>query len=690
MSSGTDKLRDPVKFLKGVGPARAELLQKLGVRSISDLLFFFPRTYEDLTDVKTISRLREGELVTVVCRVVEVDCRVSQSGTTIVGMLCEDGTGYVRAVWFNQMFVKDRYQAGQEVILSGKAKRTPLHWELAHPSIRAADAPNLGMSVLPRYRLTQGLQQVHVRRMVQSALEHALPHVREALPLRLRELHALPDIHQAIRDIHFPATLDACDAARRRFVFQEFLVLQLALAMRRHQIGSQRAATPLPCSARIDSRIRRLFPFPLTDGQDQVIAEIVEDLQRDIPMNRLLQGDVGSGKTAVAIYAMLLAVAHGRQAVLMAPTEILAQQHFDQLQRLLSNSRVRLGLWTGHVRGRTRDTLQQQVADGQLDILVGTQAIVQSGLQLPHVALVVIDEQHRFGVKMRARLKAAGVDPHYLVMTATPIPRTVAMVEFGDLEISSLRSFPPDRPPVHTYWVSDQKRSSYWEFVRSQLVAGRQAMVVTPRVEEHARAEQASVQAAFESLANGELEAFRLDLIHGQLPAAEKLAAIEQFRRGKTQVLVATSIVEVGIDVPNLTVMVIENADRYGLAQLHQLRGRVGRGAFPGYVGVFASPTNDWARQRLEAFVSTHDGFALAERDFELRGPGDLFGTQQHGLPPLRIADVHRDAAVFELARSAAQALIDEDPALALPEHAELSRQARARYGKVLDLGAVG
>ncbi len=690
MSHGPDNLRAPVKFLKGVGPERAELLHKLGVRTISDLLFFFPRDYEDLTQTTSTAGLQEGELVTLNCRVVEVEARVSQSGTSIVGMLCQDQTGYVRAVWFNQPFIKDRYLAGQEVVLSGKAKRTPLYWELAHPRIRAADAQQSGLAVLPRYRLTKGLQQFQLRRMVQSALDQVLPLIKEALPEGIRQVHGLPDIQDAIRDIHFPASLEACDAARRRFVFQELLVLQLALAMRRHQVTAQRRATPLSCSARIDARIRRLFPFPFTEGQDQVIAEIIADLQRDVPMNRLLQGDVGSGKTALAIYAMLVAIAHGYQAILMAPTEILAQQHVDGLRRLLADSRVRVALWTGAVRGKPRDQLQQQITNGEIDVLVGTQAIVQSHLQLPKVALVVIDEQHRFGVRMRAQLKAAGVDPHYLVMTATPIPRTVAMVEFGDLEVSSLRSFPPHRQPVHTYWVSQDKRDSFWRFVREQLTAGRQAMVVTPMVDEHRREELASVQAAFESLANGELEAFRLDLIHGQLPPAEKLAAIDQFRRGKTQVLVATSIVEVGIDVPNLTVMVIENADRFGLAQLHQLRGRVGRGAFPGYVGIFASPQNPLAQERLEAFVATRDGFALAERDFQLRGPGDLFGTRQHGLPPLRIADVRRDAATFEVAREVARTLIAQDPTLSRPEHAELLRQAKARYGKVLDLGAVG
>ena len=351
---------------------------------------------------------------------------------------------------------------------------------------------------------------------------------------------------------------------------------------------------------------------------------------------------------------------------------------------------VNVALWTGAVRGKMRERLQQQFADGQVDILVGTQAIVQSKLKLPKVALVVIDEQHRFGVRMRAQLKAAGVDPHYLVMTATPIPRTVAMVEFGDLDVSSLKSFPPNRQPVHTYWVTAEQRPSFWQFVRDQLQAGRQAMVITPMVDESEREDVASVESAFEALANGELEAFRLNLIHGQLSPADKLSVIDQYRSGKSQVLVATSIVEVGIDIPNLTVMVIENANRFGLAQLHQLRGRVGRGAFPGYVGIFADPKTEDARQRLEAFVSTRDGFVLAERDFELRGPGDLFGTQQHGLPPLRVADIRRDGDLFDLAREAARKLVELDPGLTDSSFRELRRQAVARYGQVLDLGDAG
>ncbi len=690
MATAAENILSPVQYLKGVGPARAELLNKLGIHTISDLLFFFPRDYEDLTQSTTISGLREGELGTVRCHIVELDSRSTQTGTTIFAMLCQDATGYVRAVWFNQPFMRDRFAVGQEILLSGKAKRTPLNWELSHPRIRAADSGQPDHAVLPIYRLTKGVQQHQLRRMIQAALDNALPHVNEALPEKFRQTHQLLSIHDAIRDIHFPDSIERSELARNRFVFQEFLVLQLSLAIRRQRITAQRRAAPLECTAQIDARIRRLLPFPLTEGQSSVIEEVVADLERDVPMNRLLQGDVGSGKTAVAIFAMLVAVAHGRQAVLMAPTEILAQQHYDQLCDLLRASRVNVALWTGALRGKARASLQQQIADGGVDILVGTQAIVQSDLPLPKVALVVIDEQHRFGVRMRAQLKAAGVDPHYLVMTATPIPRTVAMVEFGDLDVSSLRSFPPNRQPVHTYWVTEDKRQSFWQFVRDQLQAGRQAIVITPMVDESQHEDVASVETAFEALANGELEAFRLNLIHGQLSPPEKLAVIDQFRSGKTQALVATSIVEVGIDIPNLTVMVIENANRFGLAQLHQLRGRVGRGAFPGYVGVFAQPKTEEARRRLEAFVATNDGFELAETDFELRGPGDLFGTQQHGLPPLRVADVRRDAAIFERARAAAQQLVKSDPELSDPNFTELRRQAAARYGQVLDLGDVG
>ena len=446
----------------------------------------------------------------------------------------------------------------------------------------------------------------------------------------------------------------------------------------------------LEATVKVDTRIRRLIPFALTDGQNRAIAEIAGDMAQRMPMNRLLQGDVGSGKTVVAVYAMLLAVAHGAQAALMAPTEILARQHHATLERLLAGSQVRLGLLTGGLRQQARAEMLAQLKAGEVQIVIGTQAVVESEAAFANLGLVVIDEGHKFGVRQRATLKQAGPQPHYLVMTATPIPRTIAMALFGDLDVSTLRDAPPGRQQVHTYSPQPDQRSRWWEFFRRKLREGRQGYVVTPLVAESETMPVLSLDETYEGLVNGELAEFRLGLVHGRMSAEEKQAAMEAFRQGDTQVLVATSVIEVGVDVPNATLMTIEGAERFGLAQLHQLRGRVSRGAFAGYCCLFADPQTDDARARLAALVETTDGFRLAEIDFDLRGPGDLLGTRQHGMPPLRIADLRRDMAVLEEARRDAQATPGRRPRLAAPEHNKLRRMALVRYGQMLELGDVG
>ncbi|NQT14566.1 MAG: ATP-dependent DNA helicase RecG, partial [Planctomycetes bacterium] len=443
-------------------------------------------------------------------------------------------------------------------------------------------------------------------------------------------------------------------------------------------------------------RICRLFPFELTPGQRQAIDRITADMAQSTPMNRLLQGDVGSGKTVVAVYAMLLAVAHGYQAVLMAPTEVLARQHAQTLERLLDRSHVRLGRLVGGIPARQRAELLAQIHSGDVDLVVGTQAIIQDDVEFGRPALVVIDEQHKFGVRQRAVLKGAGGDisdravPHYLVMTATPIPRTVTMTLFGDLDVSTLSDSPPGRQKIHTYHAPESDRPRWWEFLGKKLREGRQAYVVVPLVEESEHLEGASIDETYEELANGPLEAFRLGLIHGRMSVDEKDAVMTDFRSGEIQVLVCTSVVEVGVDVPNATLMTIEAAERFGLAQLHQLRGRISRGRFPGYCTVFANPRTDDSTERLKAFVKTTDGFALAETDFQLRGPGELFGTRQHGLPPFLIADLTRDTELLEEARADAADMVSADPGLSRPEHAKLRHRMLLRYGKVLELGDVG
>jgi ATP-dependent DNA helicase RecG len=686
-------LATPAEFVRGVGPQRAELLARLDIRTAGDLIFFFPRDYEDLTDRREIGDLDEEHVQTVRGEVVEVDGRSTGFGKSKVGVLVRQGNEYLRAIWFNQPFMRDKFREGQYVLLSAKPRLHGGRWEMAHPRVTwldgAEDQPE--MRLLPLYPLTEGLTQYQVRRMVMSALEKFSHVLEEVFPDSLLRQYDLMPLADSLPAIHSPQDAEQLQRAQRRFVFQELFILQLAVVARRwqHQVGF--SAPSLVASPEINARIERLFPFEWTAGQRTAIGEIAADLASETPMNRLLQGDVGSGKTVVAVYAMLVCVARGHQAALMAPTEILARQHADTLAELLRASRVRYTLLVGGLTAKQREAALEEIAAGKVDLVIGTHAVVQEDVRFAKLGLVIIDEQHKFGVRQRAALRQGEKSPHYLVMTATPIPRTVSMTLFGDLDVTTLREMPPGRQEVRTYVVSAAEQPRWWQFVREKLRAGRQAYVVAPLVDESESVAAASVAEAFERLTNGELSAFRVGIIHGRMSPAEKAEAMEKFRAGETDVLVSTSVIEVGVDVPNACIMVIDSPERFGLAQLHQLRGRVGRGTIAGFCGLLVDEElSEQARARLDAFASTNDGFALAEMDFELRGPGDLFGTQQHGLPPLRVADLRRDREILEDARREAQKLFAADPGLKHPDHAKLRRQMLVRYGNALDLSDVG
>jgi ATP-dependent DNA helicase RecG len=692
----SEQLATPVQFLKGVGPQRAELLAKLGLFYARDLLFFFPRAYQDMSALVDIDHLQEGIDASVVGTVEEVSLRNTRPGKTILSLLVRQEGKYLRALWYNQPWLKQKFQRGRRLLLSGTPKLQGLRWEMNHPAIEFLaddeDAPT--GRIMPVYPLTEGINQPAMRRMVHGAVDTMASLVDEVFPLAFLDDHALWPIRAALPQIHQPSDHTALEQARRRFIYQELFVLQLALALRKAAAGAQGHAVPLETTAKIDARIRRLFPFDFTAAQDQAIHEICQDVGQSRPMNRLLQGDVGSGKTAVAQYAILLAIAHGCQTAMMAPTEILARQHFHTMQKALAASRVRVGLLVGSLSAQQRRDTLRGIERGEIDLVVGTHAI-SSGVQTGEVAfnklgLVVIDEQHKFGVAQRQSLKQAGLAPHYLVMTATPIPRTVTMTMFGDLELSTLREPPPGRKKINTYVVGDERRERWWSFFRKKLREGRQGYVIAPLVEEDDNDLRAGVEQLREELARDELADFKLGLVHGRMTTHEKDQAMELFRRGQTKVLVATSVIEVGIDVPNATLMTIEGGESFGLSQLHQLRGRIGRGQHAGYCCIFARPQTEEATKRLEALAKTTDGFALAEVDFALRGPGNLFGTRQHGLPPLRIADLIRDAAIVEEARRDALALVAADSSLSDASLAKLKKMVLARYGDVLELGDVG
>ncbi len=611
----------------------------------------------------------------------------------ILNVVIEQPDGaLLRGVWFNQPFMVNKFETGQTVQFRGKAAKRSSRWQMTHPTvIWIDDSQSIPTGQwLPVYSLTDGINQHQMRKIVAAAVEDCTELVAESFPEPLRQELEVCDIESAIKWIHQPRDEQQYERARNRLVFQELLVLQLALAIRRHRVQARSVAPPLELSPKIRARIIGRLPFELSESQQQVFQEISADMNRPFPMNRLLHGEVGSGKTMVAICAMMLAVAAGHQTALMAPTEILAQQHFQTLSRLLQNSRVSLALCTGSQKVSERRATHQRVAQGEIDIVIGTTAIVQSSLDFKQLGLVVIDEQHKFGVQQRARLKQSGFDPHYLVMTATPIPRSITMTLFGDLDISVLQRHQAAVNKTNTYLGTEDSREKWWQFFAEKLRQGRQGFVVAPLVRGADDTDVNSAEKLYESMVHGPLESFRVGLIHGQQTSEEKQSTMEKFTSGQLQVLIATGVIEVGIDVPNATVMTIESAERFGLSQLHQLRGRVGRGQHPGYVCAFATSQDPTEIDRLNAFAEIDNGFELAQADLRLRGPGNLFSTQQTGFPPLMIADLIRDEAILQQTQQQARAIIADDPDLADPALTRLRQLVLLRYGQALEISDVG
>jgi ATP-dependent DNA helicase RecG len=697
-SSGPEQpLQQGIDCLRRVSPARLELLGRLGLRTVGDLLYHFPRAYEDLSDVRRIADLTEGVVQTVEGEVVEIEGKQLSDGRSVVSVvLSDDGKNCLEGAWFNQRFIARNFRYGQRLAFSGKVKWFRDHWQMNNPRAQTLDGPTDGaapavkLGIVPVYPLTEDLRVEQLRPIIRQAVQRFARHVVDVLPPELRQSRGLPEAPQALHDIHFPDTVAAATTGRRRFVYEEFLILQLALALRRRELRDRQRAPVLQVTRQIDAHIRRLFPFALTRDQGRAIADVCRDLASDRPMQRLLQADVGAGKTAVAVYALLVTVANKHQAAIMAPTEVLARQHWHTLERYLARSRVRRLLLTGGLSARERRQALAAIRAGEVDLVVATQALVQEDVQFAKLGLVVIDEQHKFGVNQRARVRRLGVDPHYLVMTATPIPRTMALTVFGDLDVSIMRQLPPGRQPVSTKWLHASQRSQLYTRLREELRRGRQGYIICPLVEESETLDLKAATQLHSELAAGPLQGFRIGLLHGRLEEGAKAEVMAQFRRGRLDLLVSTSVVEVGVDVPNATLLIVEHAERFGLSQLHQLRGRVSRGAVAGQCYLFAEPGNDEARQRLQAIVRTRDGFALAEHDARLRGGGEFFGTRQHGLGELRWGNLLADAELLQLARRDAFAIVTADAGLRQPEHQLLRQAVLERYGRTLDLAEIG
>jgi ATP-dependent DNA helicase RecG len=685
-------LLQSVLHLKGIGTRKAELFGNLGIQSIGDLLFHFPRSFDDLSNVRTLDALEADELQTVIGEVIELDGKELHDGRRVMSVVIGDERGRcLEGVWFNAMPLAGKVKYGQRLAFAGKPKWYRDHWSMSHPRVEFLESGGGPQrTIIPVYPLTENLRPETLREHMRDAVGVAAAHVEEILPESVRKKRGFPDAATALRELHFPDTLAQGLRAKRRFIYEEFLVLQIALAARRREMRDKQRAPKLPVDSVIDARIRKLLPFELTGDQSRAVRTIAKDLASDRPMQRLLQADVGAGKTAVAVYALLTAIANKHQAVLMAPTEVLAQQHWHTLDRYLSASRVRRRLLTGSLTPKQRRETLDALATGDVDLAIGTQALVSEDVRFAKLGLVVIDEQHKFGVNQRARMRRLGVDAHYLVMTATPIPRTVALTVFGDLDVSTLHELPPGRQPVETDWHSETQRERIYEKIRTRIRAGRQAYVVCPLVEESETLDVKAAEASFVELREGPFKEFRIGLLHGKLDDDRKREVMDEFRAGRIDVLVATLVIEVGIDVPNATVMVIEHAERFGLSQLHQLRGRITRGVEAGECHLFTGVVTDEARERLRILTRTNDGFELAEEDARIRGLGEFFGTRQHGLGDLEIGDLLRDRVVLDEARADAIELVAADPGLKLPEHAMLRRAVLERYGETLDLAEIG
>jgi len=690
MTTESDLLQE-IQYLKGVGPARAELLAKLNIHTVGDLIFHFPRSYDDLTEVRTMDKIEAGVLQTVQGEVVEIEGKELPDGRRVTQVVISDPKGKcVAGVWFNSLLIVGKVHYGQQVAFSGKPKWFRDHWTMNHPRVQVLNDSEAKLEVVPVYPLTEGLRPENLREAIRYALAKAGEEVAETLPEPTRIKREYPPVTQALWHVHFPEIVAQGVHARRRFIYEEFLILQVALAVRRRSVRDRQQAPKLTTTQAIDSHIRKLFPFALTGDQNRAIASIVKDLASERPMQRLLQADVGAGKTAVAVYALLVAVANKHQAILMAPTEVLAQQHWRTIEQYLANSRVRRALLTGSATAKEREATLAGIKAGEIDLVIGTQSLIADNVEFAKLGLVVIDEQHKFGVTQRARVKKLGVDPHYLVMTATPIPRTIALSIFGDLDTSTIKQMPPGRQRVLTRWNDESQRDRLYQRFADEMKKGRQAFIVCPLVDESETLDLTSATELYEILRTGPFKDFRVGLLHGRLSDDEKSRVMTEFRERKLDLLVTTVVIEVGVDVPNATLMIIEHAERFGLSQLHQLRGRVTRGTIAGECYLFAGMTTDEARQRLRAISRITDGFTLAEEDARLRGLGEFFGTRQHGLGDLRFGDLLQDFDLLEIARADAIELVGADAGLRQPEHAALRHAVLARYGQSLDLAAIG
>jgi ATP-dependent DNA helicase RecG len=696
---GNSPLEQSVQYLKGVGPARAEALKAVGVKTVSDLLYYVPRRYLDRSEIKSIADLEPGRVVTVLGKVVSAEIRRGRRERLCV--VIKDSSGFLDLVWFSGIrYFQKVLRRGLLLSASGMVNLYDT-LQIVHPEFEIlsyeeeVDLIHTGRLV-PLYPSTSELRRVRadsrtLRPIIKSAVQTFAHFLTETLPQKvLRESNLIP-LSEAIRQMHFPDDLRLAFKARERLAFEELFYLELMLAKSKKARQESSAGISFSKPGNLVRSFLDRLDFSLTDSQKKVLREIFSDMSSPRPMYRLLQGDVGSGKTVVAMIVMLIAVENGYQTALMAPTEILAEQHYLSCHELLEELGVKVALFTGSLAGRARKSLLKEVQEGKVQIVVGTHTLIQEGVQFAKLGFVTIDEQHRFGVRQRAKLRQKGHLPDVLVMTATPIPRSLALTLYGDLDLSVIDQMPPGRGMIFTRQFGEGNREEVYDFLKSELDKGRQAYVVFPIIEESEKLELKAAVSYYEKLKEGKLSSYRLDLLHGRMKGSEKEKIMRRFREGETQALVSTPVVEVGLDVPNATVMLVEHSERFGLSQLHQLRGRIGRGGHDSFCLLVSSDKkSEEAKERIRLLASTTDGFKISEYDMQLRGPGEFFGTRQHGLPELRYADLAKDFGLVRKAREAAFKLVEADPKFTRKDNRTVRETFEGKYKDRLRLLRAG
>lgn len=683
------------RYIKGVGPQRQNMLKRLNISTVSDCLCHVPKRYEDRSNIKPIAQLILNEAQTFMGEVLTSGIFRTKKGQTIFQLAISDGTAKIYALWFNQPYMKKYFNKDNKVIMYGRIQRRG-KLEVIHPEYEIIKDDGEGKfdkihtgRIVPIYPLVSGVNQRRLRSIIKSCLEQYSSYIKEYMPVDIRARQHLLDLKSALLNIHFPINERQKKEAHRRLVFDEFMLLQIALALRRHRIKTAAYGIAHIVTDEFKNEFIKTLPFTLTKAQTKATEQIGRDMISGKPMHRLLQGEVGSGKTAVSAYALALTVYNGHQGIIMVPTEILARQHYLTLSKMLLPLGVEVVLLINEMPKKEKIETIELIQSGEAGVIVGTHTLIQNAVKFKDLGLVIIDEQHKFGVEQRAAFKNKGYNPHILVMSATPIPRTLAMCLYGDMDISIIDEMPLGPRQVETFLVSPDQRERGYDFLKEEIKKGRQGYIVTPVIEKSEKLQIVGVKKLYEKLQQ-EFGNFKLALMHGRLKPDKKTKTMADFKKGKIDILVCTTVIEVGIDIPNASVMIIENAERFGLSQLHQMRGRIGRGILQSYCILISEQRTENAISRLEAMVKTDNGFQIAEEDMAIRGTGEVFSTRQHGLPELELADLEQDIEILEQARQEAFRLIKEDPTLKTPRHQILKEKLLAKFKDTFTLGMTG